>query len=120
MSSKSPPASRKPRPSSKARAGADGHRTRTTSLAALQASLSRFLARVKIGEEVLVTERGRPIARIVPVSVPSPEGLEDLIRAGVVRPPRQRLDPSCWEEPLPKDSSASVRRALIAERREGR
>ena len=28
-------------------------------------NLSRLLARVKAGEEVLITERGRPIARIV-------------------------------------------------------
>jgi prevent-host-death family protein len=28
-------------------------------------NLSRFLARVKAGDEILVTERGRPVARIV-------------------------------------------------------
>mgnify|MGYP001048111290 CR=1 FL=1 len=28
-------------------------------------NLSRFLARVKQGEEVVITERGKPIARIV-------------------------------------------------------
>jgi antitoxin (DNA-binding transcriptional repressor) of toxin-antitoxin stability system len=28
-------------------------------------NLSRFLAQVKAGEEILITERGRPIARIV-------------------------------------------------------
>ena len=28
-------------------------------------NLSRLLARVKAGEEILITERGRPIARIV-------------------------------------------------------
>ena len=28
-------------------------------------NLSRFLAQVKAGEEVLITERGRPVARIV-------------------------------------------------------
>jgi prevent-host-death family protein len=28
-------------------------------------NLSRFLARVKAGEEILITERGKPIARIV-------------------------------------------------------
>jgi len=28
-------------------------------------NLSRLLARVKAGEEVLITERGRPVARIV-------------------------------------------------------
>ncbi|MBW2079299.1 MAG: type II toxin-antitoxin system Phd/YefM family antitoxin [Deltaproteobacteria bacterium] len=32
-------------------------------------NLSRLLARVKAGEEVLITERGRPVARIVKENV---------------------------------------------------
>ncbi|MGB3683875.1 MAG: type II toxin-antitoxin system prevent-host-death family antitoxin, partial [Rubrobacteraceae bacterium] len=35
----------------------------------LKAWLSEYLARVKSGEEVLVTDRGRPVARLVPVGV---------------------------------------------------
>ncbi|MFQ5520338.1 MAG: type II toxin-antitoxin system Phd/YefM family antitoxin, partial [Candidatus Methylomirabilia bacterium] len=35
-------------------------------VAKLKATLSEYLARVKAGEEVIVTERGKPIARIVP------------------------------------------------------
>jgi len=31
----------------------------------LKNNLSRFLARVKGGEEILITQRGRPIARII-------------------------------------------------------
>lgn len=53
-------------------------------------NLSRFLARVKEGEEVVITERGKPIARIVK------EGqgrgavytaLIDLVEKGVVSLP---------------------------------
>ena len=36
-------------------------------VADLKARLSEYLARVKSGEEVLVTDRGRPVARLVPV-----------------------------------------------------
>jgi prevent-host-death family protein len=36
-------------------------------VAQLKARLSEYLSRVKAGEEVLVTDRGRPIARLVPV-----------------------------------------------------
>lgn len=36
----------------------------------LKASLSRYLRRVKGGETIVVTERGVPIARIVPAAVP--------------------------------------------------
>lgn len=93
---------------------------RTTGIAELKASLAEYLARVKAGEEVLVTDRGRPVARIVPVAVPSQEGIEDLIRTGVLRPPRRPVDPTWWDEPLPRDPSGVVRRSLVAERREGR
>ena len=36
----------------------------------LKAGLSAYLARVKRGEEIVVTERGEPIARIVPSVAP--------------------------------------------------
>ena len=34
--------------------------------------LSRLLARVEAGEEVVITRRGKPIARLVPVEAPKP------------------------------------------------
>jgi prevent-host-death family protein len=93
---------------------------RTTGIAELKASLAEYLARVKAGEEVLVTDRGRPVARIVPVVGPSPEGMEDLIRKGVVRPPRRPVPDAWWTEDLPEDRSGAVRREIVAERRDGR
>lgn len=39
----------------------------TAAVSRLKARLSEYLAKVKAGEEVVVTERGRPVARIVPV-----------------------------------------------------
>jgi prevent-host-death family protein len=42
------------------------------------------LARVERGEAVEITNRGRPIARIVPVDA---DPLSDLVAAGVVLPP---------------------------------
>jgi prevent-host-death family protein len=39
----------------------------TAGVAQLKASLSRYLARVKAGEELVVTERGRPVAKLVPI-----------------------------------------------------
>jgi prevent-host-death family protein len=93
---------------------------RTTGIAELKASLSEFLARVKAGEEVLITDRGRPVARIVPVGAHHSEGVEDLVRAGVLRAPRRSADSAVWKGPAPKDPSGSVRRELLAERRGGR
>jgi prevent-host-death family protein len=40
---------------------------RKASVSDLKASVSEYLARVKAGEEVLVTDRGKPIAKIIPL-----------------------------------------------------
>ena len=44
----------------------------TATVSKLKASLSEYLRRVKAGEEVLVSERGRPIAKLVPVTGQTP------------------------------------------------
>lgn len=51
----------------------------------LRENLRSWLDRVKAGDQVIVTERGKPVARLAAVEA---EGrLEELIRLGVVRPP---------------------------------
>lgn len=52
---------------------------------ALRDGLSRHLEEVKDGHTITVTERGRPIARLVPVGEPTV--LERLIEEGRVTPP---------------------------------
>lgn len=54
----------------------------------LKNNLSRFLDRVQNGEEVIVTDRGRPVARLSALDS-SMDHLSDLIAAGVVRPARR-------------------------------
>lgn len=51
---------------------------------ALNQDTAGVLARVERGEVVEITNRGRPIARIVPIG---DDSLADLIAAGVVLPP---------------------------------
>lgn len=53
----------------------------------LRNNLSRFLDRVRSGEEVVVTDRGRAIARVVPLG--AERALDRLIAQGVVTPARQ-------------------------------
>jgi prevent-host-death family protein len=50
----------------------------------LNQDTASVLARVERGEVVEITNRGRPIARIVPIGV---DTMADLIAAGVVVPP---------------------------------
>jgi prevent-host-death family protein len=61
----------------------------------LRAHLSRYIKRVQAGEEILVTDRGQPVARITPANRRSK--LEELIAAGIVEPA-----PKPWRGPLPK------------------
>jgi prevent-host-death family protein len=52
---------------------------------ALQQTASKVVARVEAGEALTVTDRGRPVARLVPIA-DSP--LEQLMAAGAARPAR--------------------------------
>ncbi|MEK7351170.1 MAG: type II toxin-antitoxin system prevent-host-death family antitoxin [Nitrospiraceae bacterium] len=52
----------------------------------LKNRLSRYLKRVQGGEEIVVTERGQSVARIVPVNISSlKRALEPMLREGAVR-----------------------------------
>ena len=86
-----------------------------TSVATLKASLSEILAGVKAGEEVIVTERGRPVARIVPYE-PGGAELDDLVRTGQVRRSRSHLPAGFWTGPRPADPGGRLLQALLEER----
>lgn len=95
----------------------------TTGVAELKASLSEYLAMVKAGQEVLVTDRGQPVARIVPVARTEagiPVHLLALERAGLVRFGKGSLPEGFWDEPRPEDPKGLALRALLSEREEGR
>jgi prevent-host-death family protein len=58
----------------------------------LRADLSRWVRRVREGEEVVVTDRGKAVARLVPVD--GERKIDRLIREGLVIPaPRPRRGP---------------------------
>lgn len=93
-----------------------------TAVSQLKATLSEHLARVKAGEEVIVTERGKPIARLVPVErgAALPEEILTLARAGLVRVGSSRLPRDFWRAPRPQDRRGAGVRALLDEREGGR
>lgn len=79
----------------------------------LRAKLSSYLDRVKTGEDVIVTERGRPVARIS-----APDGMDTLARliaAGRVTPPRKPKTPIREEDLVPV--RGSVTEILLQQRR---
>ena len=57
----------------------------TVGVRELKNQLSGYLDRVKAGEEITVTEHGRPIARLTSVA-PEVDRRAALIEAGIVRP----------------------------------
>ena len=54
----------------------------------LRNNLSRYLDRVREGEEVVVTDRGRAVARVLPIG--AERVLDRLIAEGVVSPATRR------------------------------
>ena len=96
---------------------------RTASIAQLQATLHACMAWVKAGEEVVVTERGTPIAKIVPVaglSAALPASLAALELAGLVMQGSGRVPEEVWTLPRPQDAEGLGRHALGEERETGR
>ena len=91
-------------------------------IADLKARLSRYLDMVRAGEEVIVTDRGRPIARIAPISDSlHMEGrLERLVRTGEVRPPVRKDALDLDQLTRPADPEGRARALLLEERAEGR
>lgn len=88
-------------------------------VAEIKAKLSEFLGRVRAGSEVVITDHGRPVAKIVPVSDPHEE-LSELERAGLIRRGKMRLPKDFFERPRPKISGPGLVEAIVEERGEGR
>lgn len=91
------------------------------SVAKLKASLSEYLRQVKAGEEVLVTERGKPVAKLTPTdsSETLPEHLREMEKHGLVKRGAGKLPKSFWDLPRPKDPKGLVLKGVLREREEG-
>ena len=92
-----------------------------TSISELKARLSAFLDIVRQGDEVLVTDRGRVIARLSPVSgeLHEESRTELLVRSGRLTPPATALPKDFWKVPHPKDRKGHSLDTLLADRSEG-
>lgn len=93
----------------------------TVALADFRANLGAHLRSVRAGGEVLILDRGRPVARLVPVSGADAWGgrMEELVRAGQVRPPREPLPSDFWDRPRLEDPEGRMVQAILRERGEG-
>jgi prevent-host-death family protein len=86
----------------------------------LRNRLSHYLRKVEQGEEVVVLDRDRPIARLVSIAdrEPSDTLAQRLIRLGLAQAGPQQGVKEILDDLPPGDSPAGVLEALIQERRE--
>lgn len=92
---------------------------KTTGIADLKAHLSRYLDQVRGGQEVVITERGRPVAKLIPLQVAERRGARRgrLARAGLLHLGRGRLRAALLKPPSGPPVGKGVLEALLAERR---
>ena len=92
-----------------------------TSTAFLKSHLSEILDRVVAGETVVVTRRGRTIARLVPPPEATGEGtrLDELEARGLVRRGGEPLPDDFWTRPRPQDADGTTVAGLVEEREQG-
>jgi prevent-host-death family protein len=94
---------------------------RRVSIGALKARLSEYLRQVVAGEAVVVTNRGQPVARLVPVEgAAALEGrAAELVRKGLARGPGGRLGAGFLELSRPRDPEGRSLETVLEERAEG-
>ena len=93
----------------------------TTSISDLKARLSGYIDMVRQGEDVLITDRGRVVARLAPVggAVLEDSRRDLLIRTGRIRPASAPLPEDFWDEPHPQDADGRSLAALLDDRSSG-
>jgi prevent-host-death family protein len=94
---------------------------RRVNISDLKARLSAHIQRVRRGEEVLVCDRNKPVARIVPIRLEDRSEQERrLVARGVLTPPLKKRPASVrWPEP-PGNVPDKVMERVWREERESR
>ncbi len=92
---------------------------KTVNISNLKARLSAYIQRVRNGEEVLVCDRNRPVARIIPCRAEEYSNQQlRLIARGVLTPPvKTRARSISWPEP-PGNISDEVMEQVWREERD--
>lgn len=87
----------------------------TVGVRELKAQLSEYLRHVKAGETVIITERGRPIGRIVPEPETLEEKMQRLIDAGLAEWNGEKPEPF---KPVEMNDSGILLSDIVVELRE--
>jgi prevent-host-death family protein len=87
---------------------------RSVNIGTLKNQLSSYLRSVREGEEIVVRDRKKPIARIVPiVSEATMDEEARLIAAGIITPAKEEMNwKAFWATPHPTVSDKAAREAI--------
>jgi prevent-host-death family protein len=90
------------------------------SIADIKARLSEYVRRAKAGNEVVITDRGIPVARLTGLDVTERRATrrDRLARAGAVKPGKGRVRRALQTPPAGDPVGQDVLAALLAERGE--
>lgn len=84
---------------------------RTANIGQLRDRLTQYLREVRAGQEIVVRDRQRPIARIVPIALDAESDDHELVSAGLMRKATHDLPSTFWRT---KRSAVTVRTAAAA------
>ena len=94
---------------------------KSAKISRLKASLSEYLMKVRAGDELIVTDRGMPIAKIVPLRRTGrgiPPHLLTLELQGSARVGTGKLPAGFLDRPRLRDPEGRILKALLEERQE--
>ena len=86
----------------------------TIGLRELNQNPSKAVARVRAGHSIIVTDRGKPILRMVPEASGERTLLQELVAQGRAEPPSERGIPPAEPELAP--TAPSLSELIVAER----
>ena len=93
---------------------------RSTNIADLRNRLTQYLREVRAGEEIVVRDRQRPIAKIVPFTVDDDDADDAaLVSSGLMRKGSGHLSASFWRARRSRVTMQAAVAAVRADRDEG-
>lgn len=87
----------------------------TVGLRELKAQLSKYMERVQAGATVVVTDRGKPVGRLVPIRPSAEDRVGELVQSGIVAWSGRALPPL---DPVAQVRGTRTVAELVLENRE--
>lgn len=91
---------------------------RSVKIADLKNRLTQYLREVRKGQEIVVCDRNRPIAKIVPLVLDEDADRAALVAEGLLRPGQGTLPRSFWTRPRAAVTLDEAVRAVTSDRQE--